>query len=575
MVSFKVILGVLFGLLVASIVGWVFVSFENNKISVQTAASIKNTYEVLERTDEISSLYKDIQLESNTFFASGDSTLLPPYLIACRDIGPRIALLRTLINDNPSQIFRTDSLSVYVSDLIAFTDGGLEKKQPYSSIDELNKRLATNFKFRQEIRKIIENIKAEEEQLLISREQAYQQSISAFNKTFLLLVSGIAVLLAVTFFLVRYNFNKRLKAQEAQKKATELFTKLFYESPMGIVISRFSTGEIIDCNRAYIELVKFSKSELIGKTTVQLGILDNNSQRNVLVNQVLATGVCRDIEVQLKPKNNDPIWVSKSMQLIQVNDENCLLSAVLDMTAHKEAEGKIKQALSAEIELNKLKSNFVTLASHEFRTPLTTILSSAFLLENYSFGEYKDKVIKHVARIKGSVNLLTSILDEFLSLTKIEEGKIEPKKEWINVKETLDGICNNLKTMVRQGQKITYTHAGREEVFSDPVLLGNIVNNLVSNAIKYSNEGEEIVVSSIVNAKVHVSVKDHGIGISKDDQAHLFERFFRASNAGNVQGTGLGLHIMKHYVDILNGSIDVQSQLGKGSEFKISFDAAS
>src|SRR5690606_24019249 len=114
----------------------------------------------------------------------------------------------------------------------------------------------------------------------------------------------------------------------------------------------------------------------------------------------------------------------------------------------------------------------------------------------------------HVARIKGSVNLLTSILDEFLSLTKIEEGKVEPRREWINLKETLEQICGNFKTVAKAGQKIIYTHCGEQEVYSDPVLLGNIVNNLVSNAIKYSNENGEIVISSVVNAKVHLSVKD-------------------------------------------------------------------
>lgn len=571
MVSFKVILGVLFGLIVTSIVGWGIVSYQNNKLSVETAALVRHTHEVLERTDEISSLYKDIQLESNAFFVSGDSSMLQPYLTAIKEIKPRIEHLVTLTQDNPNQKSRVDSLFSSLTQLVASTDSGLLKRERYYTTDELNQRLKTNFQDRQNIRKTIESIKAEEGKLLVSREQAHKQSIAAFNRTFFLLVSGIAVLLATTFFSIRYNFNKRMNVQEEQRKATDLFTKLFYESPMGIVISRLDTGEIIDCNNAYTELIKFSKTELIGKTTVQLGILTSISQRNEIVNHVRNSGITMDMEIQLNPKNSDPIWVSKSMQLIRIDDEDCILSAILDMTVHKEAEENIKRALRSEIELNKLKLNFVTLASHEFRTPLTTILSSAFLLENYSFGD-KEKAGKHVARIKGSVKLLTSILDEFLSVTKIEEGKIEAKKERINLKEMLESLCNDLRTFARPGQKIVYEHFGDEEIDSDPVLLGNIVNNLVSNAIKYSHDNDEIRISTNVNKKVHLSVKDHGIGISKEDQQHLFERFFRASNAGNVQGTGLGLHIMKHYVDLLNGSVEVQSEPGKGSEFKITFD---
>jgi len=571
MISFKAILGTLFALLVASIVGWGIVSFRNNKISIETADRVRRSHEMIELTNEISSLYKDIQLESNAFFISGDSSLLQPYLNSKQQLIPCVERLRKITHDNINQQARIDSLLVCAKLLITFTDGGLLKNETDYSSDILSERVKVGGLHRQNIRKIIQHIKDDEQTALIKAEQAFERSIAAFNKTFILLITGIGALLATTFFSIRYNFNKRIKAQEEQKQATELFTKLFYESPIGIVISQTDTGEIIDCNNAYTELIRYSKSELIGKTAVQLGILDTTTRSEILA-AAINTGTGKDIEVHLKPKNGDPVSVSISMQSIQVGNKNCLLSAVLDMTTHKEAEEKVRQALVSEIELNKLKSNFITLASHEFRTPLTTILSSAFLLDNYAFGEHREKVSKHVARIKGSVNLLISILDEFLSLTKIEEGKVAPKKEWIDLKETLEALCGNFRMAAKPGQKIIYHHYGEQQVYSDPVLLGNIVNNLVSNAIKYSNENEEIVISSAVNAKIHLSVKDAGIGISQSDQAHLFERFFRASNAGNIQGTGLGLHIMKHYIDMLHGSIEVQSEPGKGSEFKVTFD---
>jgi len=563
---FKTILGVLFGLLVSCIVIWGTVTYQNNKSSIETAGSVRHTHEVIELTNEISSLYKDIQLESNAFFISGDSSFLMPYSKARDAIAPSIEKLRQLTRDNPNQALRIDSLLMYVNDMISFTNS--PPKGTYAA-QQINERITKTYYFRQQIREVISSIRSDEESLLVNRELAYKNSIAAFNRTFLLLILGIAVLLATTFFLIRYHFNHRIKAEEDQRKAAELFTKLFYDSPIGIVISRLDTGEIINCNHAYTELMGFTKSELLGKTAVQLGIINTGRERNDIVKEALRVGVNKDVEVQLNRKDNTPIWASISMQSMMVDGQDCLLSAILDMTVHKEGEEKIKKALATEIELNKLKSNFVTLASHEFRTPLTAVLSSAALLENYSYGENKSKVSKHVARIKASVNLLTSILDEFLSLSKIEEGKVEPKVERLNLKETLESLCNNFKTFARPGQKITYQHSGDEEIYSDPVLLGNIVNNLVSNAIKYSHDNGEIFVSSAVNANVHLSVKDDGIGISKEDQVHLFERFFRASNAGDIQGTGLGLHIMKHYVDKLKGSVEVQSEPGKGSEFKV------
>ncbi|MEO5603855.1 MAG: ATP-binding protein [Cyclobacteriaceae bacterium] len=571
MVSFKVILGILFAALVASIAVLGIVSYENNSASNQTAELVRHTHVVLEQANKISSSYKDIQLESNAFLISRDSVFIRPYLAAREEILPLIDQLRKLTIDNQVQSRRIDTLEILIKNLISFGNETLSLKEN-STPGDFRFRVKTNFDYREQIRVVINQIKAEESRLLVQRQDAHQASIKAFKKAFGLLLYGIVILLAATFFSVRYNFNKRIKAQDEQKKTNELFVKLFYESPMGIVISRIDTGEIMDCNNAYSELLNYGKSELIGKTAIQLGILQSTSQRNEIVRGAKNQGTARDVEVQLTPKERDPIWVSISMQLIEINEERCLMSAILDMTVHKEAELKITETLNSERELNRLKSDFVTLASHEFRTPLTTILSSAFLLDNYSYGENKEKVGKHVARIKASVNLLTSVLDEFLSLTKIEEGKIEPKTEEINLRQTLETLCGNLKTSVKPGQKIIYNHTGNEIVQSDPVLLGNIINNLISNAIKYSGEVSLIQVTSVVNTNVHLSVKDSGIGISKEDQKHLFERFFRASNAGNIQGTGLGLHLMKHYVDILGGSIEVISETGKGSEFKIMFN---
>ncbi len=572
MVSFKLILGILFVLLVTAITILGIVSFRNAKLANETAFLVKHTYAMIEVTDEISSLYKDIQLESNTIFISRDSGIIDPYIKTRQSVIPAIDKLEKLTADNVLQQSRIDTLRLLIGSLNAFKDSVLNDSQVRLNSRAVDDRILINSEYHVKIRGIISRIKGEEKRLLAVRDVANVESVAAFNRNLFLLMGGIGLLLFVTFFSIRINFNKRIRAQEELKNANELFVKLFYESPIGIVISRLDTGEIMDCNKSCSELIGFSKSELIGNTAVQLGILPTTDQGNAIVGGARNSSTVKGIEVQLKPKNRDPIYVSISMQSILVRNENCLLSAIQDMTVHKEAEEKIKNALTAEIELNKLKSNFVTLASHEFRTPLTTILSSAFLLDSYALGGNKNKIEKHITRIKSSVNLLTSILDEFLSLTKIEEGRIEPKHERFNMKETLETLCQNFKSFAKPGQRIIYEHKGEEEIYSDPALLGSILNNLVSNAIKYSKESNDIHVYSDVNNKVHLSVKDNGIGISKEDQSHLFERFFRASNTGNIQGTGLGLHIMKHYLDMLQGSIEVISEPGKGSEFRITFD---
>ena len=309
MVTFKVILGVLFGLLVSCIIIWGVVSYQNNKASIETAAGVRHTHEVIEQTNEISSLFKDIQLESNAFFISRDSSALILYRNSRNAILPNIEKLRILTQDNPDHRPRVDSLLFYVEALISFTESQVKIKGNYTN-QQIGERVRSHYQFRQHIREAIESIRYGEESLLANREMAYKTSVVSFNKTFLLLMFGIAVLLATTFFLIRYNFNNRIKAQEEQRKAAELFTKLFYDSPIGILISRAGTGEIIDCNYAYTELMGFAKPELLGKTIVQLGIIKTTLERNEIVKEALTRGTNKDVEVQMNRKDSNPIWVS-------------------------------------------------------------------------------------------------------------------------------------------------------------------------------------------------------------------------------------------------------------------------
>jgi PAS domain S-box-containing protein len=233
---------------------------------------------------------------------------------------------------------------------------------------------------------------------------------------------------------------------------------------------------------------------------------------------------------------------------------------------------ELTQALSKEKELGDLKSRFVSMASHEFRTPLSTILSSASLLAKYTETTEQEKRNKHIQRIKTSVNNLTDILNEFLSIGKIEDGRIEVRYTYFNVKEFLNNLCTEMQANAKPFQKIIYTHKGEEWISLDTSLLRNIIFNLLSNAIKFSNDDGEILLQSETN-KHHFSIciSDNGIGIAEEDQVHLFERFFRAGNATNIQGTGLGLHIVSKYVELLNGQIHFKSKLEKGTSFTIQF----
>jgi signal transduction histidine kinase len=241
---------------------------------------------------------------------------------------------------------------------------------------------------------------------------------------------------------------------------------------------------------------------------------------------------------------------------------------IRNITRLKQAEEGFRMALEKEKELGELKSRFVSMASHEFRTPLSTILTSAYLLSKYITTEEQSKRDKHLERIISSVNTLTDILNDFLSLGKMEEGKILARPTTFNIRELITGIVNEMVPIEKKGQTIQYEHNGEEMVILDKGLLKQIVSNLLSNAIKFSSDETQIEVKTVHHADaLELKVKDYGMGISKGDQKHLFERFFRGANAMNIQGTGLGLHIVARYAELMNGNVTCKSELEKGSEF--------
>ena len=236
------------------------------------------------------------------------------------------------------------------------------------------------------------------------------------------------------------------------------------------------------------------------------------------------------------------------------------------------SKDELSKALSKEKDLGDLKSAFVSMASHEFRTPLSTILSSASLLAKYKLTEDQEKRDRHIQRIKSSVINLNNILNEFLSLGKIEDGKITAHESVFDIKELVSLQINEMTEILKPGQKVTYSHTGNNEVRLDEVLFKNILINLLSNAIKFSAENKPVLITTNVRDRELIfSIKDEGMGISKKDQAHLCEIFFRAGNAINIPGTGLGLHIVARYVEMMNGTIEIKSELDKGTEIILIF----
>ncbi|MGN6179507.1 MAG: PAS domain-containing sensor histidine kinase [Mucilaginibacter sp.] len=241
--------------------------------------------------------------------------------------------------------------------------------------------------------------------------------------------------------------------------------------------------------------------------------------------------------------------------------------------ALQEAKEEVSISLEKEKELGQLKSRFVSMASHEFRTPLSAIQLSAILVDKYAQPFNNPQIAKHVKKIKNAVGNLTTILNDFLSLEKLEAGKVEPAFIEFDLVKLAEEITEEMQMVAKENQDIIYQHTGTSSLVKlDANLLKNCIINLIGNATKYSGENTFIEFNTEINHKTCiVIIRDNGIGIPEADQKHLFEAFFRAHNTGNIPGTGLGLNIVGRYVNLMHGKVDFKSNLNKGTTFTLTF----
>lgn len=232
--------------------------------------------------------------------------------------------------------------------------------------------------------------------------------------------------------------------------------------------------------------------------------------------------------------------------------------------------------LVRERELNELKSNFVTVASHEFRTPMSAILSSASLIGRYNSEADGDNRERHVQRIKSAVNSLTGMLDNFLAISQMEQGTISTHAGPLDIVALCRDVIADVRAAAKPRQRFGYEHGGTTPVLTmDERMLRSVLFNLLTNASKYSAEDTDIrLTSAVENDRLILTVTDQGIGIPDVDKEKLFINFFRARNAIHIQGTGLGLYLVKRYVDLLGGTITFTSQLSEGTVFTVQLPVA-
>lgn len=288
-----------------------------------------------------------------------------------------------------------------------------------------------------------------------------------------------------------------------------------------------------------------------------------------IVAYIIDTTYKKEAEQSLIEQKNRIEQLNAELEQKVADRTNALMVTLHQLELSKD---ELSKALATERELGELKSRFVSMASHEFRTPLSAILTSADLLNKYTTTEQQDKRNRHIQRIKASVNHLNDILEEFLSVGKLEEGKIEASYSLFDLNELVTSVVTDIQGLLKTGQTVQIERDCVGKVWLDKSLVRKMLVNLLSNAIKYSGEHKPIRINlQCRDGQVRISIQDEGIGMSEEDQKHLFERFYRAKNVTAIQGTGLGLHIVAQYLALLNGTIDFQSKLNYGTTVILSF----
>ncbi len=358
---------------------------------------------------------------------------------------------------------------------------------------------------------------------------------------------------------------ERRKIEEALRDSERLYSTIARNFPDGIICVMNREFEIVFIDGKELENLGWKKDSIKGKKIETLEFFNfNEADKARLLNVFNWESSHFDVSL------NEEQYVINAVPLPDAKGFiKEILLVLQNVTEVKNAEKEILISLEKEKELNEMKSKFVSIASHEFRTPLSTILTSVSLIDKYQDNSLLDKRAKHIERIKGSVKNLTDILNDFLSLEKLEAGKLELRFEETNFHQFCEEMTEEMQSVSKSGQEIVFNYLGEQNTSIDKTLMRHILVNLINNAIKYSPQNSKIDFEVNNDSDIQIRIKDYGIGIPKEDQVHLFERFFRAGNVTAIQGTGLGLNIVQRYIQKLNGTITLTSAENEGSTFNI------
>jgi len=328
-----------------------------------------------------------------------------------------------------------------------------------------------------------------------------------------------------------------------------------------------SDGKFVEVNDAFLQSAGYTRQEVIGRNSAELGHWSDLQDRGGFLLEVQLRGFVRHREVILRSKDGRLDTVLLSAEVIEIDGQPHILAVGLNITARKQAEEEMRRALEQEKELSRLKTNFVTLVSHEFRTPLGIIMSAADILRKYFERLPAARRGEHLQDIHDASRRMADLMDEVLLLARVEAGKMECKPMPIDLRAFCLGLANEIRSSTNGTCSVhVATDRLSDSAAADEALLRHIFINLLSNAAKYSAPPSQVELRVERRERDAIfEVRDRGIGVPAEDLSRLFQTFRRGGNVGERPGSGLGLVIVKRCVELHGGTIELQSKEGEGT----------
>ena len=354
-------------------------------------------------------------------------------------------------------------------------------------------------------------------------------------------------------------------------EAQQRFERLFRSNPALLALSTLPERRFFDVNDAFLRTLGYSRSEVLGRTSTELGLFVYPEQQGLVAEQLEKEGRVSDFEMQVRRKDGAMLAGHFSGEVIISQGRQFLLTVMVDITERKRAEGELLRTLAAERELSALKSTFVSMVSHEFRTPLGAILGAAEMLEDYYDRLSAEKRANYFQMIRQEIRRLTGMLQDVLLQGQLDAGRVQFKPRPAEVV----GLCREVLARVQGAfPKHPPIHfeadAPAVRALVDESLLERVLSNLLINGLKYSPALTPVRFSvRRAGPEWEFKVQDQGIGIPAADQAVLFSAFRRGGNVGAIKGSGVGLYIVKKCAELHGGRVELQSQVGQGSTFSL------